>query len=64
MPRKRCATTDHRRVAVKFVDQATGKSLSLTVYGADLANVARRAQAELGIYWTTTKLTDRRHKRR
>lgn len=65
MPRRPfCNTTDRRRIAVKFTDAVTGKSVSLTVYGADLGDVALCTQARLVTQWRTTKLDDRRHKRR
>ena len=62
--RKRRTTTDHRRIAVKFVDPASGRSLSFTVYCADLDDVARAGERAFSFRWSTTKLSDGRHKRR
>jgi hypothetical protein len=53
------------RVVVKIVDPATGQSYSITVYGASsLKRVALQVEHDLNQHWTTTSLTDRRHKRR
>lgn len=61
---RRRRSSSQPRVAVKFVDPATGESLSITVYGEPLERVARYTEARLRGQWTTTRLTDRRHRRR
>ena len=40
------------------------ESFSITVYGGVLDRVARSVQDFLGLRWRTTRLDDRRHKRR
>ena len=62
--RKRVTSTSQRPIRVRFLDPATGKSISLTVYGGDLLVVARQAQYALGGRWNTTTLSDRRHQNR
>lgn len=57
-------SSSQRRVVVKFVSQTTGKSGSLTVYGASFDEVARYTERRLRELYTTTSLTDSRHKRR
>jgi len=51
-------------IAVRVLDPREGKSHSLTVYNASVEDVAREVQRALGIRWRTTKLSDRRHRRR
>ena len=63
MARRRCNTTQDT-IEVCFRDRKRGESVSITVYGAQLLGVATVAQVALGNRWRTTKLTDRRHKRR
>ena len=52
------------RIVVTFYDPDRRESLSITVYGGLLDRVARAVQDFLGIHWRTTRLDDRRHKRR
>jgi len=64
MARRATNWTDSRRLTVQVHDRVRGESISLTVYGADLADVARACQDRLRRSWSTTLLADRRHKRR
>ena len=55
------------RIVVTFYDPDERESLSITVYpgrGGLLNRVARSVQDFLGRSWITTRLDDRRHKRR
>ena len=55
----------HRNgIAVTMYDAPKRDSISLTVYGADLLDLARHVEAAIVQRWTATKLNDRRHKRR
>jgi hypothetical protein len=65
MARKRTSTTK-RSVAVKFVDNDTGESLSITVFSGPgrLKDVAAIGEHALKVVWQTTSITDRRHARR
>ncbi|HUU84750.1 MAG TPA: hypothetical protein VM243_14715 [Phycisphaerae bacterium] len=51
-------------ITVKFVDNATGKSVSFTVYGQDRDIVAEKVERFLRGRYRMTKLNDRRHKQR
>ena len=52
------------RIVVTLYDPDRRESLSITVYGGLLKQVAQAVQDFLGIHWRTTRLDDRRHKRR
>ena len=52
------------RIVVTFYDPDERESFSITVYGGLLKQVAQSAQDFLGRFWKTTRLDDRRHKRR
>ncbi|MCO6436522.1 MAG: hypothetical protein J5J06_05495 [Phycisphaerae bacterium] len=49
---------------VLVYDPLLGKSRSLTVYGAEVESLAREVEAFLAHRYRTTRLDDRRHKRR
>lgn len=49
---------------VRIIDNTTHESYSLTVFTIEVKAVAETIERELRQYWRTTRLTDRRHKRR
>ena len=52
------------RISVRCIDMIGGDSLTITVYGAELGDVAAYAAEQLAKRWPTTTLNDGRHKRR
>jgi len=66
MAQKR-GTSSGPAVSVQFVaapEALAQRSRSLTVYGVMVEDLARYAEEAFRRRWTTTSLTDRRHKRR
>lgn len=57
-------TGGQRRIVVTFYDPDQRESLSITVYGGVLKQIAQDVQDRLRRFFKTTRLDDRRHKRR
>lgn len=62
--RRRSSGFSPAPIKVSVYDARLGESISFTVYGSMAERIAQAAHQALSARWSTTSLTDRRHKRR
>ncbi len=64
MPRRSRSSSNTKALSVTVHDRSKRQSRTITVYTDGLEDVAREIERVCSLRWRTTKLSDRRHRRR